>query len=363
MFNVIQLNLFKIFRLNLGLLLKFGIGKISNFLKLNLITLKLNYHYKYNIYLLSFIFICVISSIIVRFNIINVELLLFNNYINIIIYILLILSVIYSLKLIFDIIKRIIQAYKIIPEFIKWYNNDVKDIKSIITLYYIQNIFFILLSCWILYIMFSKINTFIDGIYLFIIGLGIISSIIFIHYYPIKEFNLNTNMKNYSIWVYLFILLLVIFYILILPLIIINVINSDKFILFKNNIIDDYRDFCKIEGHYMDTDNNSNNTPRTVISNNNNSYHIGTINVTNINPSSSVVPVSVPLVGNRSDNVLPAYFSPTSLPLDSTAYLSGNNNNNNLTQSPHLKDDKFIEEIIRSIPVLHISDSEGREKV
>jgi len=123
------------------------IGKISKFIKLNIITLKLNSYYKYNLYLIIFLFICVISSIIVRSTIIDVELLLLNNqYITIITKILLLLSVIYAFKLIFDLIKRMIQSYKIIPEFIKWYKNDINDIKSIITLYYIQNMFFMLLS-------------------------------------------------------------------------------------------------------------------------------------------------------------------------------------------------------------------------
>jgi hypothetical protein len=60
------------------------------------------------------------------------------------------------------------------------------------------------------------------------------------------------------------------------------------------------------------------------------------------------------LVGNRPDSVLPAYSSssssPTSLPLDSIASLT---DNNDLTQSSQLKDDNFIMEVIRSIPVLH----------
>jgi hypothetical protein len=61
--------------------------------------------------------------------------------------ILVILAIVYSLKLIFDIIIRGIQGFKIIPKFIKMYHsNDDYNIKSIISLYYLQNILFTLLS-------------------------------------------------------------------------------------------------------------------------------------------------------------------------------------------------------------------------
>ena len=235
-------------------------GKISKFIKLNIISLRLNSYYKYNLYLLIFIFVCILSSIIVRSNIINVELLLNNNQnIIIITQILLILSSIYAFKLIFNLIKKMIQSYKIIPEFIKWYKNDINDIKSIITLYYIQNMFYMLITTWILYIILGKLNTFIEGVYLSIISIGIISSIVFLYYYPLKSFNLipSTNIKDNSLWVYVLLLVFMLFYILILPLMIINVINSDKFMLFMNNLINDYNDDYKNTlrniGSYMNT--------------------------------------------------------------------------------------------------------------
>jgi hypothetical protein len=44
-------------------------------------------------------------------------------------------TIFYSFKLIFDIIKRCIQAFKFIPDFINLYKTNIKDIKSIISLY------------------------------------------------------------------------------------------------------------------------------------------------------------------------------------------------------------------------------------
>lgn len=138
----------------------------------------------------------------------------------------------------------------------------------------------------------------------------------------------------------------------ILPLLIINIINTDKFLLFKQNIINDYLEYCKksvIDGSYMDApqggrDNASHITitnnkvhscdnkvsvpdrgnitivNNEVITNGNTSqiipevastanpsvqhthYHIGTINV--VNPGSGTNQTSVPLI---NDNVLPPY--------------------------------------------------------
>jgi len=187
---------------------------LPKFIKLNLIAFKINSFYKLNIYLLLFLFICIISSIIIRTNLINEDILVAyinHYYIKIIINILTILAIIYSLKLIFDIIIKGIQALKIIPEFIILYRSNVINIKSIISLYYLQNIILILLSSWILYNIFIKLNLFID-IYKYIISFGIVSSLIFIHYYPLKGFHFDQNIKNYSLWVYLILLFFVLFY-------------------------------------------------------------------------------------------------------------------------------------------------------
>lgn len=192
---------------------------ISHFFRLNLVALRINHHYKLNIYFMLFIFICIISSIVFRSNLITSS----DVSSPIIMLLLIIFTTVYSLKLMIDIIIRGVQAFKIIPEFISQFKQAAsppfprcarqseggenalhasqmmkRSLKSIISLYYIQNIFFILLSCWILYLLFSKLNIFIDSIYLLIIYFGILGSILF---YPLVPFNLSTALavKNYSI--------------------------------------------------------------------------------------------------------------------------------------------------------------------
>ena len=189
-------------------------------------------------------------------------------YYNVFIASILIFSTFYALNLIFDLIYRCVQAYKIIPEFITWYNKGVKNISSIITFYYIQNILFMLLSGWILYVILTKLNLFVEDIYLFIITIGIMLSIIFIYYYPLHKPNIPT-VGYYPFYIYLLFILFIIFYIFAIPLIMINVINSDKFINFFS---DYYIDCIKRSYSYMNnpnTDNDNNTTGVLTIRDNN----------------------------------------------------------------------------------------------
>jgi len=68
--------------------------------------------------------------------------------------------------------------------------------KNIISLYFLQNIFCIALSLWILYIILSKLNIFINGIYLLIISAGLLISAVFIYYYPLNNPISTTNVKQ-----------------------------------------------------------------------------------------------------------------------------------------------------------------------
>lgn len=105
-----------------------------------------------------------------------------NNYTKIVINILIIFTINFSLKLIFDVIYKGIQAFKIIPKFIKMYQSNTINIKSIISFYYLQNIFFYVIIFMDLLEYFYQ--TFIEDSYLYI---GIISSLIFIFYFPLKD--------------------------------------------------------------------------------------------------------------------------------------------------------------------------------
>jgi hypothetical protein len=246
---------------------------IKNIFKWNIISLKLNGENPYNLYFFIFILIGVLSSLIIRSSFISLDMLNSNNEIIImIIKLLFLFTILYAIKLILDILKRGIQAFKIIPDFIYWYRQDVKDIKQIITSYYILNLLLILLSSYILYHIIIKLNVFIENIYLYIIVGGILSSFVFFNYYPINKFYLNTNVKEYSLFIYLlFILfiyllfiLFILFYLFILPFIFIKVINNDKLLTFKNDFIKQCYD--NTDFNYM----SSQNSGRRVINNLNN---------------------------------------------------------------------------------------------
>jgi hypothetical protein len=271
--------------------------KITQFFRLNLIALKLNNHYKLNIYLLLILFICIISSVIFRSALPIIELSSalptvpdFGTTGTIIMQLLIIFTTIYALKLMSDLIIRIIQAFKIIPEFIKMYHNNMLNIKSIISLYYIQNILFMLLSIWILYILFNKLSLFIDGIYLFIICFGIVGSINFYYAFPnLFSFNISQTFADYSIYVYLLFIFFIVFYMFIFPLMVINIVNSDKFITYfatlNNKLINDV---IKNTFNYM---NNPTNNFNTQIENSHNRIIVS---------SSSNLPVS----NNFNTNVI-----------------------------------------------------------
>ena len=297
-------------------------NNFREFFRLNLISLKLNSQYKLNVYLLLLLFICIISSIIIRSNLINVDLVNINNDLIILgLRFLLILSILYSIKLIFDNINRISQAFLIIPEFIFWYKQDVKNIKSIITLYYIQNIFFILLSSFILYNILNKLSLFINNVDIFILTSGIISSIIFFYNYPLRKFTLNTNIKTFSIWVYLLLLFFFIFYIFIFPFIIFNIIESDKFISFKNDFINkclenitnnmDNSDLRIENNRQQNTIDLPNRNRLAVIGNENNnsisvrdarnSIQFNNYNIDNLNVGTQTVNNNYPQVANNNN--------------------------------------------------------------
>lgn len=300
---------------------------LKNIFRWNIISLKLNNDNSYNFYMFIIIFIGLFSSILVRSSFITFDMVNSNNEIIIIIIKLLFLfAILYSIKLILDIIKRCIQAFKIIPEFIKWYKQDVKDIKQIITSYYILNILLILLSSYILYHIIIKLNIFIENIYLYIIISSILSSFVFFHYYPINNFYLNNNIKEYSLFVYLLFIFFILFYLLILPFICVKIINCEKMLTFKNDFIKQCLD---------NTYNMSNpDSGRRIINNLNN--NINTISV----PDSDNLNISNNISGNtnaievRNNNQINLTVNHNNFSIGSTSQIQPQNNDNSiLTQS------------------------------
>jgi len=355
--------------------MKISIGNnFSKFFRLNFISLKLNHSYKLNIYLILLLFICIISSIFIRSNLINLditELLDSNNvFIRFSIILIFILSSIYSIKIVFDNINKSFQAIKIIPDFINWYKQDVKNIKSIISLYYLQNIFFVLLSSFILYNIISKLSLFINNVDLFILLFGIIFSLIFIYNFKFK-FILSSNIKTYPIWVYLMLILIFIFYIFIFPLTINKIIDSDKFISLKDDFINkclqnvecNMDNELRIENNThnqsiisvpnrnrLDTlINNSDNNTSVIVRDNRNSF-VQNINIDQIN----VVNEST-----QTGNNLPQLINENNLLTNESQgnnLLNNNNNNNNhLVQEPSSSNTnlyKFWEKLDKEAPNL-----------
>jgi hypothetical protein len=213
-------------------------NNLTNFFRFNLISLRLSPQYKLNIYMILLLFICILSSLIIRSNLINEYLINKENELMLLIYLVIFFTILYTLYLIFYIIKRCIEAYKIIPEFIIWHKLDVKNIKSIISYYYIQKIFFISLSIYILYNVFNSLNLYINSIHIYIITIGILSSIIFIKCYPLNKFKIY-SVKEHSLIFYLLLFIFFILYIYIIPKLIYDLINNEKFInLYLNKCLE-----------------------------------------------------------------------------------------------------------------------------
>jgi hypothetical protein len=210
--------------------------------------------------------------------------------------VLLFLSALYVIKLIFDIINRVIQAYKVIPLLIKMINNN-ENIKSILNIYCVQSIAIIILSLWILNIILLKLSLIIDNVYLYTITLGIVSSLIFFTLKPITLFNLNYNINNYSIWNYLLLFFFIIFYMFILPLTILKIIESEKFIEFKG----DYLKQCvhQVKANCIDSD-SDNSTIRNI--------EESTRIVRNNNSNNRIIlpndPTVAEISGNNSGNII-----------------------------------------------------------
>jgi hypothetical protein len=85
-------------------------NNLTNLFRLNLISLKLNQNYKLNKYLVTLLILGIISSIIVRSNLINQNMINIDNLsILIIVKTLILFSILYSIKIIFDVTCKISQ--------------------------------------------------------------------------------------------------------------------------------------------------------------------------------------------------------------------------------------------------------------
>jgi hypothetical protein len=276
--------------------------QLKLFLRLNIISLKLDHQYKLNKYFIILLLCCIISSIIIRTSLIVND----NDFI-FIKNILVLLTILYSIKLIFFMIKRIIQTFKIIPQFFIWYKKNIKCIKSIIVLYYIQNLLLISLSNYILYNIFTSLNLYIENISLYIISIGVVISLTFLHFYPLKEFKLY-NVKDNPFWVFITLMLTFLFYIFIFPYIIIKLVNTYDLNFPLLNTIECQSDSdlasssIKIENNNKDNTIINPNVNNTEISNNNSANTIlikpGEVHITVNNNNNST---STPIINETQD--------------------------------------------------------------
>src|SRR5215470_13560868 len=145
-----------------------------------------------------------------------------------------------------------------------------------------------------------KLNSIIEGISLVILVFGLIFSFLFFYSYPLKGFNLNQNMKDYSIRFYFLLLFLLILYIFILPLIVVNIVNSDKFITFKNEFINkciNNTDPCFMNMDDSNSESNVRNNEESIITIKDNTSG-NKITVPYINP------VQLNISNNNSNNII-----------------------------------------------------------
>jgi hypothetical protein len=169
-----------------------------------------------------------------------------------------------------------------------------------------------------------------------ILGFGIVSSLIFIYCYPLKGFNINTNIKDYPIYVYILFLFFTLIYIFIFPFILVNIINSAKFIEFKENFIN--KCINNTEPNYMDENNRiisrsdsnlSNASSSTTPGSDESSNSISTIRNNNANNEISVIGSELVDISNNNSN------NPIRIErrnLDASDTLTLNNNRTNINE-------------------------------
>jgi hypothetical protein len=239
---------------------------ILNIISLFVISLNFNYNKSFNIKIQLLFLFSLIASIFIRSNLINDELIyniLFNNnsiFLHFLIITLIYLSLIYVTILIIRLLTRIVYSYKNVYQFIIHFKKGTKDIKVIMTFYYIQNIFFISLSLLIIYNILNKLYYLLNqNINIFTIILtSIIFTVILIYnlFLIIKDFkNINLltikTLNNKLVFILLFIILIDLCYIFLFPLFIFNLLNYDKLLLFINNLDYFKSNNLNIKAYYM----------------------------------------------------------------------------------------------------------------
>jgi hypothetical protein len=280
---------------------------ILNLISIFIISLNFNYNKTFNFKIQLLFLFSLLAAILIRSNLITEELIyniLFNNnsiFLHFLIITLIYLSLIYVTILMIRLLMRIVYSYKNIYQFIIYYKEGVKDIKTIMIFYYIQNIFFISLSLFIIYNILNKLYYLLNqNISLLIFSLtSLVFMIILIYnlFLLIKDFKTiklfsNRTINNKLLLLLLFIIIIDLCYIFIFPLVIFNLLNYDNLISFINNLDYFKTNNMSFKAYYMFPNGkgkekelpsiNITNNNQITTSNNKTNITIGSGNVINI---------------------------------------------------------------------------------
>jgi|ERR1700690_424458 len=298
-------------------------NKFLNLLRLFVISLKFNYNKTFNFKIQLLFLISLLASILIKSNLITDDLIyniLFNNnsiFLYYLILSLIYLSLVYITILIIRLFSRIVYSYKNMYQFIIFYKNGLKDIKIIMTFYYIQNLFFIILSLFIIYNILNKLYYLLNqNINLLIFSLtSIIFMIILIYYLfliirDFKTINLNllslNNNSNKFVSILLLIILIDLFYIFIFPIFIFNILNYDKLLSFINNLDYFKSNNFKLKAYYMFPQNSLNKGKDKELPTSINITNNNTITTPNYKTNITIGSGNVINIGNTDlDNITP----------------------------------------------------------
>ena len=295
--------------------------KFINLIRLFIISLKFNYNKTFNFKIQLLFLISLIASIFIRSNIITDDLfynILFNNnsiFLYYLILSLIYLSLTYITILTIRLFKRIFIGYKNIYQFIIHLKNNTKNIKTIMTFYYIQNLLFIILSLFIVYNILNKLyyllNQNINLIIFILTGIMFIGILVYNLVLIIKDFkpiNLlsNKTFNNKFILLLLFIIFIDLFYIFIFPLFIFNLLNYDKLLSFFNNLDYFKTNNIKLKAYYMFPQNSLNKGKDKELPTSINITNNNTITTPNYKTNITIGSGNVINIGNTDlDNITP----------------------------------------------------------
>lgn len=215
-----------------------------------------------NLYFTIFLVIGIISSIIIRTNTLNFDMILSPAW-TFIYFSIIIMSIFFILYIVLNMVYRIGYSLKYLPDFIQMYKEGGIIDNRVVLLYYNMNLFYILLSIWVItrLLFSSNLTTLYSITILFGIGLSL-----FIFIQQSEKFKpLNYDIKGYPVWI------LFLFSIYLFCMFVIIPSGLANYLL-NNNYPDKYNTFIKdsIITYISDNDNDSDSTKKNEGADNNN---------------------------------------------------------------------------------------------